>query len=273
MKNCITITIDLVSAETSEILMAQLSENDFYAFEQEENRLIAYIEEEFYCPEKLQSLLPENAAFTSAVIAGRNWNEEWESSFEPVRVNDFAGIRASFHQPMQGVQHDLIITPKMSFGTGHHDTTWLMVAQMQNISFKGRRVLDFGTGTGILAILAEKLGAASVIAIDNDEWSVSNATENIALNGCAHITVENRNNILGIPDVNIILANINLQVLMQNAGNISMMLQAGSLLIISGFLLKDEDAVSGIFVKNRFKKTSRQHKNEWVVIVFEKARI
>ena len=127
-------------------------------------------------------MLPENTIYKYSIIEDKNWNEEWESQLQPVTINNFAGIRASFHEPLKNVEHEIIITPKMSFGTGHHATTFLMVEQMEKINFKNKTVLDFGTGTGILAILAEKLGAASVLAIDYDEWSINNALENIEAN-------------------------------------------------------------------------------------------
>ena len=243
--------------DEAEILMAELSENDFYAFEQNENLLVAYTKEEDFNEERFKSLLPKSSIYEYSVIANRNWNEEWESQLQPVIINNFAGIRAAFHEPWKGVKHEIIITPKMSFGTGHHATTFLMVAQMEKINFNDKTVLDFGTGTGILAILAEKLGAASVTAIDNDEWSVNNALENIEANGCKRINLINRNNIQGLPVVNIIVANINFGVLTENAGNMAKLLQPGSLLIISGFLLKDEEDIVGTFVKNNFRKKER----------------
>ena len=270
MRNFIKIEIDPASADEAEILIAELSENDFYAFEHNENVLVAYIREEDFNEEKLKSLLPKSAVYECSVIADRNWNEEWESQLQPVIINDFAGIRASFHETLEKVEHEIIITPKMSFGTGHHATTFLMVEQMEKINFKNKTVLDFGTGTGILAILAEKLGAASIIAIDNDEWSINNALENIEANHCKRINLEKRNNIEGLSFVNIILANINFNVLTENAKTLSMLLQPGSLLIISGFLLKDEESIATAFVKNHFLQKERDQKNEWVVMVLEK---
>jgi len=180
------------------------------------------------------------------------------------------GIRASFHEALEGVEHEIVITPKMSFGTGHHETTCLMVEQMGKINFKNKTVLDFGTGTGILAILAEKLGAASILAIDNDEWSINNAAENTEVNHCKHIYLEKRDNIEGLSCVNILLANINFNVLTQNAKNLSALLESNSLLVISGFLLKDEESIVGIFVKNHFVTIAREQKNEWVSLVLEK---
>src|SRR6185437_3545346 len=106
---------------------------------------------------KLNMFMPQNATYKYSIIKERNWNADWESQFQPVIINNVAGIRASCHKPLEGVMHEIIITPKMSFGTGHHATTFLMIELMQAIDFRNKKVLDFGTGTGILAILAEKL--------------------------------------------------------------------------------------------------------------------
>ena len=122
--------------------------------------------------------------FKETLIPEANWNQVWESNFDPVIVDDFVAIRADFHEPVKGVSLEIIITPKMSFGTGHHATTYMMIEQMRELDFTGKSVFDFGTGTGVLAILAEKLGANKVIAVDNDEWSIENAEENFEKNNC-----------------------------------------------------------------------------------------
>ena len=141
---------------------------------------------------------------------------------------------------------------------------------MQKINFKNKRVLDFGTGTGILAILAEKLGATSVLAIDYDGWSINNASENIEANDCKRIITTERNNILGISFVDIVLANINFNVLEENAKDISMLLKPRSVLVISGFLAADEDNVADVFVKNGFVKKQISEKEGWIGMVLEK---
>lgn len=271
MANFIKIEIDAGSADQSEILVADLAEHYFYAFEQNEDALTAYIREEDFNEELLKSLLPDNTGYVCSIIADRNWNKDWESRFQPVTIRNFVGIRAAFHEALKGVEHEIIITPKMSFGTGHHETTCLMVEQMEKIDFKNKTAIDFGTGTGILAILAEKLGSASVLAIDNDEWSINNAAENIGVNNCKHIYLEKRNNIEGLSRVNIILANINFNILSQNAKNLSALLERNSLLVISGFLSNNEKSLVGIFVKNHFVTIAREQKNEWVSLVLKKA--
>ncbi|KAA9038595.1 50S ribosomal protein L11 methyltransferase [Ginsengibacter hankyongi] len=270
MKKFIKIEVEPISLEGSDILIAELSENNFYAFEQNDNDLIAYIKQEDFDATKLVTLLPPGIAYKYSIIEDRNWNKEWESNFHPVIINDFAGIRASFHKPLQNVKHEIIITPKMSFGTGHHATTFLMIDLMQKINFNNKKVLDFGTGTGILAILAEKLGAASILAIDNDEWSINNTSENIIANNCNRIITEERNTIAGISNVDIILANINFNVLTENVNNFSMLLERNSVLLLSGFLEGDEKNIISTFVKNGFTKTHMGEKEGWIGMVFKK---
>ncbi len=163
--------------EQQEILIGELEEVEAIGFEQTASNLLAYFEEDNFKSYEVNMLLKEYT-FHFTTLPKQNWNALWESNFEPVIVDDFCAIRADFHEPVKDGHHEIIITPKMSFGTGHHATTFMMIQQMRNISFKNKKVFDFGTGTGILAILAVKLGAALVTAIDNDEWSIKNAEEN-----------------------------------------------------------------------------------------------
>ena len=188
MEDYIQIKIEVESSGQSDILIAELSELKFYAFEENEKFLLAFIEEKDFNEASLNILLSfKNISYKKLLIKKTNWNAKWESEFEAVVVNDFVAVRASFHKPIASVKHEIIITPKMSFGTAHHPTTWLMLKQMEQIDFKNKRVLDFGTGTGILAILAKKLGAKNVTAIDNDEWSIINSKENFISNSCNDI--------------------------------------------------------------------------------------
>ena len=270
MSNFVKIEIETSSSECQEILIANLSEIKFYAFEQEENSLIAYIKEEDYEVEKLKEVLVDEKNFKKTIIKGQNWNQQWESQLQPVIVHDFAAIRASFHAPIKSVKHELIITPKMSFGTGHHATTFLMIEQSQNIDFRNKTVLDFGTGTGVLAILAEKMGASKVIAIDYDEWSINNTLENIEANNSKNIFVEKRNDLTGISPVDIILANINLNVLTVAAESISSLLNTGSLLLTSGFLFEDEKVMENLFTAKQFVKKTVLNKDGWLSVLFQK---
>src|SRR5215216_2233510 len=167
--------------EQQEILISELSELDAIGFEQTVEILLAYFDENNFESKEVHKVLSD-FVFHLTSIAKRNWNEVWESNFQPVIVDDFCAVRADFHEPIKNVQHEIIITPKMSFGTGHHATTYMMIEQMRQINFSNKKVFDFGTGTGILAILSKKLLASSVTAIDIDEWSIKNAEENFAKN-------------------------------------------------------------------------------------------
>ncbi len=270
MKKFIKIEVESLSPEYSDILMAELSENNYYAFEQNDNGLVAYTKEEDFDKVKLNAILPVDAIYKYSIIEDRNWNEEWESQLEPVVINNFVGIRASFNKPIKNVGHEIIITPKMSFGTGHHATTFLMIGLMTKINFKNKKVLDFGTGTGVLAILAEKLGATSILAIDYDEWSINNALENIEANNCMWVITQKRNNIIGISSVDIILANLNFNVLEENAESLSLLSDRGCILLASGFLLSDEKDIISVFVKNGFVKKQVTEKEGWLAIEFER---
>ena len=232
------------TAEQNEILVAMLADIGFEGFEENENVLKAFINEAQFDNETLEVFAnSNNLSFSLSVIEQQNWNAEWESSFEPVVINKFAAVRASFHEPVKNVQHEIIITPKMSFGTGHHATTFLMMEQMSHLNFAGKTVLDFGTGTGVLAILAEKMGAALVVAIDNDDWSIDNAKENIVNNNALHISIEKAETINPGRKYDIILANINLNVILQNMKVISQVCKPGAEVLLSGFLIADEAVI------------------------------
>jgi ribosomal protein L11 methyltransferase len=269
-KKYIKIEIETVSADESEMLIASLSENNFYAFEQENNLLNAYVNEEDFDEQKLKEILPPDTFYTKNIIQEENWNEQWERGIEPVIVNEFAAIRPAFSKPINNVKFELVITPKMSFGTGHHATTFLMVELMETLNFKNKSVIDFGTGTAVLAILAEKCGASKIIAVDYDQWSIENAKENIEANNCNNILLKQQDNLSGIEPANIILANINLNVLKNQSSSISSLLKPGSILLVSGFLFSDEKQMQDIFEEQNLIKRQIQQRGEWLGIVFEK---
>jgi ribosomal protein L11 methyltransferase len=269
-KNYIRIQIQARSGDEAEIIIANLSGIDFYAFEQENNLLNAYVNEQDFDEQKLKEILPAELIFTKNIIEEENWNQEWEKSIEPVIINNFAAVRPSFSKPIKNVKFDLVITPKMSFGTGHHATTFLMMELMQQINFKNKTVIDFGTGTGVLAILAEKCGASKIVALDLDEWSIENANENIYANNCKNILLKQQDDLSGIEPADILLANINFNVLKNEAASIDSLLNPASLLLISGFLFSDRKAMQNIFEKrNIFLKQIKQ-RGEWVALLFEK---
>ena len=261
----IRIDIPVTSAEQGEIIIAELSETGFHGFEENKNMLSAFIIEELFEENSFQSVLAKlNVTYTKKTIAESNWNQKWESEFFPTVIDSFVAIRAAFHAPINGVEHEIVITPKMSFGTGHHATTYLMLQQMKEIDFKNKSVLDFGTGTGVLAILASKSGAHTITAIDNDEWSIANAGENIYANKCNNILLLQKDSVKNLGTFDIILANINLNVIKENISAIKQACNSGADLLLSGFLLYDEDQLKRIFSLNEFQLKTVKQKDGWI---------
>jgi ribosomal protein L11 methyltransferase len=267
MNNHIQITFSPVSTEQAEMLIALLSEAGFDGFEEEANVLKAFVPAAQFQEGDVKDIAVRmQVPFEMLEVAQRNWNEVWESSFEPVVVEDFVAVRAAFHESVRGVMHEIIITPKMSFGTGHHATTWLMMQEMRAIDFNGQTVLDFGTGTGVLAILAEKMGATSVTAIDNDEWSITNARENIERNEARSITLLNA----GSAEVNerfgVILANINKNVILDNFGLIRQRLLPGGTLLLSGLLVADLADIREVAGQLGLRVLHHVEKHNWLLL-------
>ena len=271
MSKYIKIEIETSSKEQLEILIAELSEINFEAFEENENSLSAFIREECFNENDLKEIILANdVSYTKSIIVNTNWNAKWESEFEPIIIEDFVAVRAAFHEPIANVKYDIIITPKMSFGTGHHATTYLMLQQMQNINFSGKTVLDFGTGTGILAIMAKKLGAQKILAIDNDEWSINNAKENLAANNCSDIFLIQKDNLSGLEKFDIVLVNINLNVIISSIDQLKDNTHNSSQLLVSGFLFKDKKVLTESFSDAGFKLIALSKKNEWLSMLLTK---
>jgi ribosomal protein L11 methyltransferase len=261
------IQIAVKAAEADqEILISLLSDLDPTGFEQQDDRLLAFFAEEGFDKTALEALLA-GYSYSMEAVKEQNWNELWESNFQPVVVDDFCAVRAHFHPPVPGVRHEIIITPKMSFGTGHHATTYMMMKQMQDIDFAGKSVFDFGTGTGILAILAEKLGAEAVEGIDVDEWSIANAEENRERNGCHRIGLQLSTN---IPDkgFDIILANINRNVILQYLPLLKGRLKPGALLLLSGLLTADEGDIVKECDANKLRCIRKLERQNWISLLF-----
>jgi ribosomal protein L11 methyltransferase len=265
------ITIRVTDPSTQEILIALLPDLGYEGFEQQESALQAFLPAESFDATALETLLQQyKLPYTSATLDERNWNEEWEKSFEPVQVDHFCAVRASFHPPIPGVTHELIVTPKMSFGTGHHATTYMMLQAMQYLDFQHKHVLDFGTGTGVLAILAEKLGAASILAIDNDDWSIANARENISENTCFSISAEKMDKIPTDRSFDIILANINKHVLLSEMRSIGQQLAIGGVILLSGLLENDFEEIENEAQTNNLSISERMTKGSWICLKAEK---
>ena len=267
--NYLHFDFDTENSEQLERLVALLSEQGFIGFEEEEDSLNAFIPEHQFREDEFSSVIDlfENVSYTKTIIENINWNKKWEEDFKPVIVDDFAAIRAGFHLPVGGVIHDIIITPKMSFGTGHHATTYLMIQQMKEIDFKGKTVLDFGTGTGVLAILASKLGASNVLAIDYDEWSIENTNENIIQNSCLNIIVEQADAIPPNGKYDIILANINLNVITSSLTNIVNASHQGTIVLLSGFLKENEGVLSNALLEAGLINLITEQRGDWILIM------
>ena len=209
--------------------------------------------------------------YSKSIIKEENWNAIWESNFEPVRVGDFVGIRAHFHPSFEpAVQHEIHITPKMSFGTGHHGTTFSVMQLMGNMDFKGKTVYDFGTGTGILAILAEKLGASSVLAVDNDDWCIENALENIQDNQAKMIRIQKVETAQQDQQFDIVIANVNRHIIEANMEALSYAGKPHSELILSGLLIEARNDM--IHLAQDYGWTYQTHKimNGWISMYFSR---
>ena len=254
------------------MLSGLLSNYNHNGILEEDKHLSVYFAQDKF-PEVDMQALAHDLSLTPevTVIAEKNWNQEWEQHFSPVVVDDFCAVRAGFHQPISGVQYELIINPKMSFGTGHHATTFLMIQQMAKLDLKGKNALDFGCGTGILSILAEKLKAASVMAIDIDEWSIQNAQENLALNNCRHIEVKNEALTTFSCRFDCIFANINRNVLLDSMPTLSRLLPHGGFLLLSGILWeKDETVIKASAAAEGLTFIEENHKDAWAALLFQK---
>jgi ribosomal protein L11 methyltransferase len=266
MKKYIKIEIEIESEEEAQILVALLTEINFYAFEDEQDLLVAYIREEDFDENLIVMTLPEKRPFKKYVIDEKNWNYQWEQTITPVIVNDFVALHPSFTPANNNVKIDIIITPKMSFGTGHHATTYLMIQQMQQIDFMKKHVMDFGTGTGVLAILAHQLGAGSVVAIDNDEWSIENAKENFARNNADDIDLRLANHPAADKTCDIILANITRNVIQENFALLYQYLNNHGILLLSGLLSEDENLIASLASTFNFATGKKLQKGNWISI-------
>ena len=265
------IQINIEAAEDEqEILISELAELQAIGFEQTSTHLIAYFEESNFESYEVNGLI-KNRKFSITTLPKQNWNAVWEENFQPVIVDNFCAIRAHFHQEIKNVEHEIVITPKMSFGTGHHATTLMMIEQMKDLDFTGKTVFDFGTGTGILSILAEKLGATSVLAIDVDPWSIENSKENLGRNNCKKISVELSSHLPnGVFDI--ILANINRNVIIEYLPLLTNNMKETSHLLLSGLLTEDESEVVERCRMVNMTLTKKAERNNWICLLFNRKK-
>lgn len=253
-------------------IVALLGDHHFEGFEETNDSLKAYVPSTKVRPLLIKELLHDNdlgdIRFTENALEDKNWNEEWEKNFEPITIGSKVGIRAPFHKPLN-TEYELVIEPKMSFGTGHHPTTASVVELMVEIDFTGKNVLDFGSGTGVLAILAEKLKAAKVLAIDNEEWAYNNCLENTDANGCVGITCVLGNELYTFTEkYDIILANINRNVIMQNMEKWKGLMNPGAVMLVSGILQSDEMIILNEAQRIGLAKNDIKRNNGWLAISF-----
>ncbi|AZI22404.1 50S ribosomal protein L11 methyltransferase [Chryseobacterium taklimakanense] len=258
----------------SEILMAELIEVGFDSFTEEHYGILAYVQKDAFSEDEMKSLYIFNnpdveITYDFKEMPNINWNEEWEKNFDPIYVADKVLIRAEFHQPNADL-HEIVIQPKMSFGTGHHPTTHLMIQQMLEMDFKDKSVLDMGCGTSVLAIFAKQKGAGRTVAIDIDEWSVENSRENAARNGVeldiSQGTAEN----LGSEKFDIILANINRNILISDIPAYVSVLNDGGQLLLSGLCFFDVDDILEVCYEQGLTLKNRQQREEWMSLLLEK---
>ena len=259
----------------AEILMAELAEVGFDSFVDTPTGIKAYIPKDSWNEQILQDIyLLNNPEFTVSYqiteIEQVNWNEEWEKNFPPIVVEDLCTVRANFH-PVPNTRYDIVITPKMSFGTGHHETTYMMLQQLLPLSLEGTKVLDMGCGTGILAIMAALRGARDITAIDIDPWCVENATENVQQNNCSFITIKEGDvSLITGEQYNLILANINRNILLSDIPAYTQALLPQGLLLVSGFYVEDLPAIKEKCQEEGLTYLSLIERNRWVSAKFQR---
>lgn len=260
----------------AEILTVELSEVGCDAFEDINGGFNAYIPENIFRKEEVEKCfssyeLNSQVVYNISFIKAENWNAKWESSFEPIVVENRCTIFAPFHKGLEKTEYNILIDPKMAFGTGHHETTYLIVKKMLDFDFKNKCVLDMGCGTGILAIFAKQLGADKVVAIDIDPQATSNARENVLVNSVQNVdvhtgTAEN----LGKEQFDIILANINRNILLQDMSTYVKVLKEKGKIFFSGFYLEDIVLLQDEAETLGLKLIGQDEKNRWSMLIFEK---
>lgn len=255
-----------------EILIAELAELGFDSFVESEDGLKAYIQVPGVSEKEIRGLIAfglDDVAieYSQKCLPRENWNAKWESEFEPIMVHDDIVVAAPFHTDLPQAKHHLLIQPKMSFGTGHHDTTWLMLKHLLELDLRDKHVLDMGSGTGILAIMAEKLGASEIDAIDIDDWAETNARENAELNDCSRIrTFTGDAQLLGKKSYDLVLANINRNVLQADLPKYVEVMKPGAVLLLSGFFHSDVDVLHEQCHALGLRPDAEAYRNDWSML-------
>lgn len=260
----------------NDILSYELGEISFESFVEDQDKLKAYVREDLFSADAISEMLERyksdfQISYRTELIQQQNWNAQWESNFNPIDVNKKLLIRAPFHAADPSFPLEIIIQPQMSFGTGHHETTFLIAGRMLDLPIKNQSVLDMGCGTGVLAIIAEKLGAKMVMAIDNDDWAVENAIENCALNNTQRVIVE-KGDAGKLPEkaYNVILANINRNILLADMEVYFKALLSDGYLLLSGFFITDVDQLKEHAEQLGLTFVNKLEKNNWAMLEFKK---
>ncbi|MBI9041852.1 50S ribosomal protein L11 methyltransferase [Lutibacter sp.] len=259
----------------TEILVAELGEIGFESFVENEDGLVAYIQQTDWNENILADVFILNSdefsiSFEMEVIEQTNWNSEWEKNFNPIQVDDLVSIRAPFHEN-PNLKYDIVIEPKMSFGTGHHETTHMMVQHLLDLDLTNKKVLDMGCGTGILAIFAEMKGAKPIDAIDIDNWCYQNSVENVERNNCSNIDVyEGDASLLINKKYDVIIANINRNILLNDMQAYMNCLNDDGTLLLSGFYQEDIPIIDAEVSKYQFKIDKIIERNNWVALKYQK---
>jgi len=263
------------NTENREILVAMLSDLAFESFDESDEQVMGYIPGESVDLEEIEaitSLLPFSVATENEMIPDKNWNEVWEKNyFKPLLIGNRCLVRAPFHTEFEPAEFELVIEPKMAFGTGNHETTTLVAEQILNMDLTGKTVLDMGCGTGILGMLASLKGAKSVIAIDIDTWSFESTVENARLNNILNLEAKLGDaSLLGTETFEIIFANIHKNVIINDLPVYESVLQSGGKIYLSGFYTHDMPDVKAKAESLGLVEAGFQEKNNWVVYTFRK---
>lgn len=268
-------TIKISDNSQSDIVIAMLADHGFESFMEKDDGLEAFISEaehvllppDFF--DEIKSIVPCETIVE--FVKERNWNQEWENDYEMVVVDGLCSVRAPFHKALCGIKYDIVIEPKMSFGTAHHETTYQMIQYLMESDVKDKDVLDMGCGTGVLAVLAAKMGAKSVMAVDNDEWAYRNCSENVMLNNTPHVRVflgDSELSHLGVYEI--IIANINRNILLKDIPAYSKHMVKGGELFLSGFYTEDLPMIIDEAKINGFEFNGNKTRNNWVAAKFTK---
>jgi len=272
------LTVYTSQKKLQDIFVSELADIGFESFVNEKDLLKAYIPSDDLNEEAVIDLIKQYIKDENALkyeilhIEETNWNEAWESSFEPIEIDDKIYIRAPFHSARKGVQFDIVISPKMSFGTGHHATTQLMCKAMLEMDLKGKKVLDMGCGTGILAILAMKLGAESADAVDTEEWAVENTLENANINETiVQAILADSKQFDSSSTYDVVFANINRNIIVRDLGNYAKLMKSNSEILMSGFLTVDEPIIQENAIIFNLKLEQKNNIDEWLMMHFKKS--